>query len=90
MICVEEQYGRWSIEMANELQKYTDVLIELLDFGEKDFAKQQNLLRLLDDALLIYRIHYGTWSLAYREAQSKKARLVGNQETTKSVCQVQQ
>ena len=90
MICVEEQYGRWSIEMANELQKYTDVLIELLDFGKKDFAKQQHLLRLLDDALLIYRIHYGTWSLAYREAQSKKVRLVGNLETTKSVGQVQQ
>jgi hypothetical protein len=90
MICVEEQYGRWSIEMANELQKYTDVLMELLDFGKRDVEKQQHLLRLLDDALLIYRIHYGTWSVAYREALSKKSRLFGIKDTKNSFGQAEQ
>ena len=71
LVCVEEQFGRWSIEMANELQKYTDVLMELGPLDQKE-----DLLKLLDDALLIYRIHYGPWSSGYKEIQSKKLRLL--------------
>lgn len=74
LTCVEQQFGPWSIEMANELQKYTDVLLEL----GNNKGKGEALERLLDDALLIYRIHYGTWSRGYKEAQLKKSRLISS------------
>lgn len=73
LIAVEERYGRYSIEMANELQKFTDVLMELASSRNQDLRDE--LVRHLEEAMFIYRIHYGAWSHSYKELQRKKIHL---------------
>ena len=77
LTAVEQRYGRYSIEMANELQKFTDVLIELAP--NKDERARDELSKQLEKAMLIYRIHYGPWSTSYKELQAKKIRLASIQ-----------
>lgn len=70
---MEEQYGRYSIEVANELQKFTDVLLQLV----KDKREIVEELKLqLKRAALTYEIHYGVWSQSYREIEGKTAQLI--------------
>ncbi|XP_046648250.1 SET and MYND domain-containing protein 4-like [Daphnia pulicaria] len=73
LTAVEHRYGRYSIEMANEMQKFTDVLMELAS-GRNQRARDE-LVNYLEEAMLIYRIHYGPWSTSYKELQSKKVHL---------------
>ena len=54
LTAVEQRYGRYSIEMANELQKFTDVLIELAP--NRDERARDELSKQLEEAMLIYRI----------------------------------
>ena len=74
LTAVEERYGRYSIEMGNELQKFTDVLLELAP--QKDEQARKELARLLDQVLLIFQIHYGSWSASFKEALGKRSRLL--------------
>lgn len=77
LTAVEYQFGRYSIEMANELQKYTDILMELVQsFNNNDRKKE--LLNHLDEAALIYSIHYGAWSKSFKEISQKKERVISN------------
>ena len=73
MTAVEERYGRYSIEMGNELQKFTDVLLELAPVRNQ--TAREELAKCLDDVLLIFKIHYGPWSSSYREILQKQERL---------------
>lgn len=73
LTAVEERYGRYSIEMGNELQKFTDILLELAP--ARDRGAQEELAKCLDDVLLIFKIHYGPWSSSYKEILQKKSRL---------------
>lgn len=73
LTAVEERYGRYSIEMGNELQKLTDVLLELAP--SRSQAAKEELAKCLDDVLLIFRIHYGPWSSGYEDTLQKKRRL---------------
>lgn len=73
LTAVEHRYGRYSIEMANELQKFTDKLMELAS-GRNQRARDE-LVNHLEEAMLIYRIYYGPWSTSYKELQSKKVHL---------------
>ncbi len=73
LTAVEHRYGRYSIEMANELQKFTDVLMELA--SGRNQRTRDELVNYLEEAMLIYRIHYGPWSTSYKELQSKKVHL---------------
>lgn len=73
LTAVKERFGRYSIEMANELQKFTDVLMELVP--NRDQEARNQLVRHLEEAMLIYRIHYGPWSSSFKEIQLKKDRL---------------
>ena len=75
LTAVGEQYGPYSIEMANELQKFTDVLFELVEEKE-DLSIVQDLKTYLDKAAFIYRIHYGNWSASFKEIEDKKRRLI--------------
>ena len=70
LAAVEEQYGRYSIEMANELQKFTDVLMEMAK-ERRDPQVLQELEHHLKEAALIYEIHYGVWSKSFKEIQTK-------------------
>lgn len=74
MAAVEQRFGRYSIEMANELQKFTDVLMELAPSRNQEARNQ--LIEHLNEAMLIYQIHYGPWSSSFKELQLKKSRLV--------------
>ena len=74
LTAVEQRYGRYSIEMANELQKFTDVLMELA--SSRNQRARDELANYLEEAMLIYRIHYGPWSASYKELQVKKVHLV--------------
>lgn len=78
LTAVEQRYGRYSIEMANELQKFTDVLLELAP--NRDERARNELIEQLEQAMLIYRIHYGPWSSSYKELQLKKVRLFSIQK----------
>lgn len=73
LMAVEKRFGRYSIEMANEMQKYTDVLIELAP--NRDHRAQRELSEFIELAILIFQIHYGPWSSSCKEMLSKKARL---------------
>lgn len=73
LTAVEYQFGRYSIEMANELQKYTDVLMELVQSSNN---RKNELLNHLDEAALIYSIHYGAWSKSFKEISQKKERVI--------------
>lgn len=59
--------------MANELQKFTDVLLELLP--QRNQQAKDQLRRYLEEAKLIYHIHYGAWNSSYKELQEKVERL---------------
>ena len=74
LTAVEHRYGRCSIEIANELQKFTDVLMELA--SSRNQRARDELANYLEEAMLIYRIHYGPWSASYKELQVKKVHLV--------------
>ncbi|XP_059351666.1 SET and MYND domain-containing protein 4-like isoform X2 [Daphnia carinata] len=73
LTAVEQRYGKYSIEMANELQKFTDVLMELA--SSKNQELRDELVRHLEEAMFIYRIHFGPWSHSYKELQRKKVHL---------------
>lgn len=73
LIAVEQRFGKFSIEMANEMQKYTDVLMELAP--NKDQRAQKELISFIELAIFIYRIHYGPWSSSCKELEIKKSRL---------------
>ena len=75
LTAVEEQYGRYSIEMANELNKFTDVLFELANDRDDRVSILQDLKKHLQDASFIYQIHYGVWSESFREIADKMDRL---------------
>lgn len=75
LTAVEYQFGRYSIEMANELQKYTDVLLELLEQGGRLAKLEQDLLTHLEEMALTYQIHYGLWSKNYKEVTLKMERV---------------
>lgn len=72
LAAVEYQFGQYSIEMANELQKYTDVLLELVQAeGAQHSNRLDDLVSQLERASAIYRIHYGVWSKSYKEIMHK-------------------
>lgn len=73
LTAVDEQFGRFSIEKAHELQKYTDVLLELVE-TRPDPRLADDLRRHLEEARSIYRIHYGSWSKSHEEIDRKWAR----------------
>jgi len=74
LTAVEEQFGRYSIEMANELNKFTDVLFELAK-DRHDLSIVHDLKNYLKNASLIYQIHYGAWSPSFKEIALKTERL---------------
>lgn len=71
---VEEQFGPYSIEIANELNKFTDVLFELAK-DRHDLSIIPDLKNYLEKTSLIYQIHYGAWSASFKEIEQKKDRL---------------
>ena len=71
---VEEQFGPYSIEIANELNKFTDVLFELAK-DRQDLSIIPDLKNYLEKTSLIYQIHYGAWSASFKEIEQKKDRL---------------
>ena len=74
LTAVEEQFGRYSIELAHELNKFTDVLLELAK-DRRDLSIVHDLKSHLDNASLIYQIHYGAWSSNFKEIVQKKDRV---------------
>ena len=56
--------------MSNELQKYTDVLMELVQ-GQQHSNRLADLVHHLENAADIYRIHYGVWHKSYKEIMQK-------------------
>ncbi|XP_033229555.1 SET and MYND domain-containing protein 4-like [Belonocnema kinseyi] len=77
---VEERFGPDSIELANELNKITDICIQYLREETNTSTKQyKNTLkktrRFLDRAEQIMNLNYGPWNDSCREIMEKKEKL---------------
>ncbi|OXU21510.1 hypothetical protein TSAR_009791 [Trichomalopsis sarcophagae] len=81
LAAVEERFGPDSIELANELNKITDICIQYLREETNTNTKQyKNILkktrRLLNRAEEILNLNYGPWNDACREITEKQVDLV--------------
>ncbi|XP_051169953.1 SET and MYND domain-containing protein 4-like [Leptopilina boulardi] len=77
---VEERFGPDSVELANELNKITDICIQYLREETNTSTKQyKNTLkktrRFLDRAEQIMNLNYGPWNDSCREIMEKKEKL---------------
>ncbi|XP_069701173.1 SET and MYND domain-containing protein 4-like isoform X2 [Periplaneta americana] len=73
---VEEQFGAHSIELANELQKLTDVMIselQELTLASADYSeKLKKATECVQRAKLILELHYGIWNTGLQDILSKE------------------
>ncbi|XP_063982204.1 SET and MYND domain-containing protein 4-like [Diachasmimorpha longicaudata] len=82
IMTVEEKFGSDSIEVANELNKITDVCVQYL---QKDMKRRSEIYkdilkktqRFLDRAEKITNLISGPWDSAYMELREKKEELEG-------------
>ncbi|XP_066589940.1 SET and MYND domain-containing protein 4-like isoform X2 [Prorops nasuta] len=80
LTAIEERYGSSSIELANELNKVTDVCIRYLQEEPNTTTKwYKNTLkktrRYLDRAEEIMNLNYGPWNGSYEDINDKKKTL---------------
>lgn len=79
---IREIYGENSIELANELQKLSDVLVNAIPQAVKEEASSEevtNLVRdadaVIDEAMTIFILHYGRRHRSTRDLQVKRRML---------------
>lgn len=77
---IEEQFGSCSIEVANELQKLSDVMIcdlETCSPGSNIFfEKHKKATEYVQRARQILELHYGKWNSALRDILAKEHQLL--------------
>lgn len=70
---IEEQYGANSIELANELQKLSDVMLCNVRTMETVPPKQilKNATQVVERGLSILSVHYGKWNQGWQDLDKK-------------------